>query len=106
MVLQPSQTQDQRYTNLYVVNVLNIEAGPFDDRGDGVLVPGKSPECCLHRDMAYFDHYVPGDLDPFPYVWPELVAEPLTALNNRIYNPVCARLVGGGSTINAMNWIR
>ena len=48
----------------------------------------------------------PGDWDPFPYVWPGLVAEPLTALNNRIYNPVCARLVGGGSTINAMNWIR
>jgi hypothetical protein len=41
MVLRPFPTYDQRCTNIYVVNVLNIEAGPFDHRGDGVLVPGK-----------------------------------------------------------------
>lgn len=49
---------------------------------------------------------VPGDWNPYPYVWPDLMTQPMTALNDRVYPPVCARLVGGGSTINAMNWIR
>ena len=68
------------------VNVLVIEAGPFDNEQDGILVPG--------------------DWDPYPYVWPGLATEPLTALNNRTPAIVTARVTGGGSTINAMNWVR
>ncbi|KAI0595135.1 hypothetical protein F4775DRAFT_605413 [Biscogniauxia sp. FL1348] len=68
------------------INVLVIEAGPLDAGEPGILVPGS--------------------WDPSPYVWPDLATEPLTALNNRAPSVICARVVGGGSTINAMNWLR
>ncbi|KAI1504046.1 hypothetical protein F5X99DRAFT_68356 [Biscogniauxia marginata] len=68
------------------INVLVIEAGPLDAGEPGILVPG--------------------NWDPTPYFWPDLTTEPLTALNNRVSDVICARVVGGGSTINAMNWLR
>jgi choline dehydrogenase-like flavoprotein len=64
------------------VKVLVIEYGPFDSGEDGVLVPG-----------AYF---------PVPYLWLPLVSTPQSALNNQVYGVTCARVVGGGSAINAM----
>lgn len=63
-----------------------IEAGPLDQGEDGVRVPG-----------SWF---------PVPYFWPNLTTEPLTALNNRPQPIVSAKVVGGGSTINAMNLLR
>ena len=54
-----------------------IEAGPFDKGEDGVLVPGA--------------------WNPVPYFWPNLVTEPMTALNNRAEPVVVAKVVGGGA---------
>jgi choline dehydrogenase-like flavoprotein len=68
--------------NSFIVKVLVIEYGPFDSGEDGVLVPG-----------AYF---------PVPYLWLPLISTPQSALNNQVYGVTCARVVGGGSTINAM----
>ncbi|CAK7214556.1 hypothetical protein SBRCBS47491_002184 [Sporothrix bragantina] len=68
------------------VNVLVIEAGPFDQGEDAVLVPG-----------AY---------NPFPYLWPNLFTVPQEGLNNGVYFALCGRVVGGGSTVNAMIFIR
>lgn len=58
-----------------------IEAGPFDQGQDGILIPG--------------------DYDPSPYFWP-IVSEPQEALDNTVFLATSARVVGGGSTINAM----
>lgn len=63
-----------------------IEAGRFDQGEDGVRVPGA--------------------WNPVPYFWPGLVTEPLTALNGRTEQVVVGKVVGGGSTINAMNILR
>ncbi|KAF2017042.1 GMC oxidoreductase [Aaosphaeria arxii CBS 175.79] len=68
------------------INVLVIEAGPFDKGDDSVEIPGA--------------------WNPLPYAWPNLTTEPLTALNNREEIVVCAKVVGGGSVINAMNLLR
>ncbi|KAJ6206013.1 hypothetical protein PSV09DRAFT_2376419 [Bipolaris maydis] len=68
------------------ITVLVIEAGSFDQGEDGVRVPGA--------------------WNPAPYVWPDLVTEPLTALNNRTEQVVVGKVVGGGTTINAMNILR
>ncbi|KAH6635115.1 hypothetical protein B0J18DRAFT_448056 [Chaetomium sp. MPI-SDFR-AT-0129] len=78
-------TLADRLTENPAIKVLVIEAGPFDG-GAGIDVPG--------------------EWDPTPYLWPGLTTEPLTALNNRSENVVCGRVVGGGSTANAMNWLR
>lgn len=37
-----------------------------------------------------------------PYLWLPLLSTPQSALNNQVYGVTCARVVGGGSTINAM----
>lgn len=63
-----------------------IEAGPFDEQQDGVVIPG-----------AY---------NPSPYLWLPLNSQPQEALNNRTFLATCARVVGGGSTINAMVFVR
>ncbi|KAK3935454.1 hypothetical protein QBC46DRAFT_50935 [Diplogelasinospora grovesii] len=68
------------------VSVLVIEAGPFDAGIDGILVPG-----------AYAPYY---------YFWPNLVTVPQAGLNNRSISTICAQVVGGGSTINAMVFLR
>ncbi|GAB1317329.1 hypothetical protein MFIFM68171_07539 [Madurella fahalii] len=68
------------------VSVLVIEAGPIDPGLDGILVPG-----------AYAPYY---------YFWPNLVTVPQTELNNREIATVAAQVVGGGSTINAMVYLR
>jgi choline dehydrogenase len=66
--------------------VLVVEAGPFDQGEDSVKVPGA--------------------WNPVPYFWPGLVTEPLTALNGRTTQVVVGKVVGGGTTINAMNFFR
>lgn len=66
--------------------MLVIEAGPFDLGQDGILVPG-----------AYA---------PYLYFWPNLVTAPQAGLNNRSIATVAAQVVGGGSTINAMVYLR
>lgn len=68
------------------VSVLVIEAGPFDQWEDNVLIPGDYP--------------------PFQYFWPDLNSEPQVALNNRSLSSTCGRVVGGGSTVNAMVYSR
>ncbi|KAK0610520.1 hypothetical protein B0T17DRAFT_500130 [Bombardia bombarda] len=79
-------TLADRLTEDPTVTVLVIEAGPFDQGQDGILVPGSYA--------------------PYLYFWPNLVTEPQTALNNRSIGTVCAQVVGGGSTINAMVFLR
>lgn len=68
------------------VTVLVIEAGPLDQSQDGILVPG-----------AYAPYY---------YFWPNLATVPQSGLNNRTIAAITAQVVGGGSTINAMVYLR
>jgi choline dehydrogenase-like flavoprotein len=68
------------------VTVLVVEAGPLDQGQDGILVPG-----------AYA---------PYLYFWPNLVTVPQRRLNNRTPGAITAQVVGGGSTINAMVFLR
>jgi choline dehydrogenase-like flavoprotein len=68
------------------VTVLVIEAGPLDQGQDGILVPG-----------AYAPYY---------YFWPNLATVPQEGLNNRTIAAITAQVVGGGSTINAMVYLR
>ncbi|SPQ25932.1 bb02905e-a6b5-44a0-b1cb-607825c8e916 [Thermothielavioides terrestris] len=68
------------------VTVLVIEAGPLDQGQDGILVPG-----------AYA---------PYLYFWPNLITVPQAGLNNRTPGAITAQVVGGGSTINAMVFLR
>lgn len=68
------------------MTVLVIEAGPLDAGQDGILVPG-----------AYA---------PWYYFWPGLNTVPQTGLNNRTISAITAQVVGGGSTINAMVYLR
>ncbi|KAM7191122.1 oxygen-dependent choline dehydrogenase [Naviculisporaceae sp. PSN 640] len=79
-------TLADRLTEDPKVTVLVIEAGPFDQGQDGILVPG-----------AYA---------PYLYFWPNLTTAPQTGLNNRVFQTFCAQVVGGGSTINAMVFLR
>ncbi|KAK1783209.1 hypothetical protein QBC45DRAFT_399999 [Copromyces sp. CBS 386.78] len=68
------------------VSVLVIDAGPLDQGEDGILVPGSYA--------------------PFLYFWPNLMTTPQEGLNNRsVFTPI-AQVVGGGSTINAMVFVR
>ncbi|KAL2268189.1 hypothetical protein VTJ83DRAFT_3035 [Remersonia thermophila] len=68
------------------VTVLVIEAGPIDFGQDGILVPG--------------------NFQPWWYFWPGLETVPQAGLNNRTPDAIAARVVGGGSTINAMVYLR
>lgn len=68
------------------MSVLVIEAGPFDQGEDNVLIPG--------------------DFPPFQYFWPGLESEPQAGLDNISYSSICGRVVGGGSAVNAMVYIR
>ncbi|KAG7284077.1 hypothetical protein NEMBOFW57_010438 [Staphylotrichum longicolle] len=79
-------TLADRLTEDPSVTVLVIEAGPLDAGQDGILVPG-----------AYA---------PWYYFWPGLNTVPQTGLNNRTISAITAQVVGGGSTINAMVYLR
>lgn len=68
------------------MSVLVIEAGPVDPGLDGILVPGA--------------------FAPYYYFWPGLQTVPQTGLNNRTIPAITAQVVGGGSTINAMVYLR
>ncbi|KAK3386440.1 hypothetical protein B0H63DRAFT_467790 [Podospora didyma] len=68
------------------VSVLVIEAGPIDNNEESVLIPGK-----------YF---------PVPYLWLPLLTVPQTALNGKIFNMPAGKVVGGGSVVNAMVFVR
>jgi len=63
-----------------------LEAGPFDKNEDSVLVPG-----------AFF---------PVPYLWLSLPSVPQTALHGRSFNVPAGRVVGGGSVVNGMVFVR
>lgn len=75
-----------KQSKLGAVKVLVIEAGPFDQGEDSVLVPG-----------AY---------NPGPYLWPGPFTVPQTALDNQVFLAICGRVVGGGSAVNAMIFLR
>ncbi|KAK4236462.1 hypothetical protein C8A03DRAFT_45548 [Achaetomium macrosporum] len=60
--------------------------GRVDQGQDGILVPG-----------AYA---------PYLYFWPNLVTVRQPGLNNRTPGAITAQVVGGGSTINAMVWLK
>lgn len=66
--------------------MLVLETGPFDKDEDSVLVPG-----------AFF---------PVPYLWLPLPSVPQTALNGRTFNVPAGRVVGGGSVVNGMVFVR
>ncbi|RYP43698.1 hypothetical protein DL768_009766 [Monosporascus sp. mg162] len=79
-------TVADRLTEDPSINVLVVEAGPFDDGEEGVTIPGA--------------------FNPAPYIWHSLTSQPQTALDSRTFLATCARVVGGGSTINAMVFLR
>ncbi|PKX89194.1 GMC family oxidoreductase [Aspergillus novofumigatus IBT 16806] len=79
-------TVADRLTEDPTVNVLVIEAGPFDNDEDSVLVPG-----------AY---------NSVPYLWNPLASVPQTALNNQSFDVPVGRVVGGGSVVNGMVFLR
>ncbi len=68
------------------MSVLVVEAGPLDPGTDGVLVPGA--------------------FAPWWYFWPGLSTVPQAGLNNRTISAITAQVVGGGSAINAMVYLR
>ncbi|CZS97710.1 related to alcohol oxidase [Rhynchosporium agropyri] len=79
-------TVADRLTEDPETSVLVIEYGSFDQGEDAVLVPG-----------SYF---------PVPYFWPNIFSTPQRGLNNGTYFVPMGRVVGGGSTINAMFFLR
>lgn len=68
------------------MTVLVLEYGPFDQGEDSVLVPG-----------AY---------NPFPYLKQTLLSVPQPGLNNVPEFIPVGSVVGGGSTVNAMFFLR
>lgn len=49
---------------------------------------------------------IPGDYPPFQYFWFGLESEPQVELNNHSFSSICGRVVGGGSAVNAMVYLR
>lgn len=49
---------------------------------------------------------IPGDFNPVPYMWIPLLSEPQKALNNKVFNAPVGKVVGGGSIINGMVYMR
>ncbi|RWA09527.1 hypothetical protein EKO27_g5581 [Xylaria grammica] len=78
-------TVADRLTEDPSVSVLVVEAGPFDQREESVLIPGAYP--------------------PFQY-FNGLESVPQEALGNRSVGTICAKVVGGGSVVNAMVYLR
>lgn len=68
------------------MTVLVIEAGPVDWNQDGILTPG--------------------NFQPWWYFYPGLETVPHAGLNNRTPDAIAAQVVGGGSVINAMVYLR
>ena len=66
----------------FLVTVLVVEAGPFDAGDPGVLIPG--------------------DYNPGPYIWTNTVSPPQPGLLNQLFFVIMGKVVGGGSTVNAM----
>ena len=64
------------------VKVLVVEAGPFDQGEDSVLVPG--------------------DYNPGPYIWVDTISAPIAGLLKQAFFVIMGKVVGGGSTVNAM----
>ncbi|KAH8807221.1 hypothetical protein F5884DRAFT_880018 [Xylogone sp. PMI_703] len=79
-------TLADRLTEDANVKVLVIEAGPLD-KGENFI-------------------YVPGFRNPSPYFWPNLNTQPQTELNNQVIPLYCGKVVGGGSTVNSMVFLR
>lgn len=63
-----------------------IEYGPFDQGEDGILIPG-----------AYA---------PYLYFFPNTSSTPQTSVLNKVFFAPMAAVVGGGSAINAMFFVR
>ncbi|KAI0460423.1 hypothetical protein F5B21DRAFT_510694 [Xylaria acuta] len=78
-------TVADRLTEDPSVSVLVVEAGPFDQGEDGVLIPGAYPS------FQYFNG---------------LESVPQEGLDNRSMDTICAKVVGGGSVVNAMVYLR
>ncbi|KAI1428598.1 hypothetical protein F5Y12DRAFT_730759 [Xylaria sp. FL1777] len=78
-------TVADRLTEDPSVSVLVVEAGPFDQGEDSVLIPGAYPA------FQYFNG---------------LESVPQEGLDNRSVDTVCAKVVGGGSVVNAMVYLR
>ncbi|KAI0406925.1 hypothetical protein F4802DRAFT_81688 [Xylaria palmicola] len=78
-------TVADRLTEDPSVSVLVVEAGPFDQGEDSVLIPGAYPA------FQYFNG---------------LESVPQEGLNNRSVDTICAKVVGGGSVVNAMVYLR
>lgn len=76
-----TQTLD-RLTEDPNITVLVLEYGPFDDQGDGVLVPGLWA--------------------PFPYFWPALLSTPQPGLLNQTFLAPVGAVVGGGSVVTGL----
>ena len=49
---------------------------------------------------------VPGAYFPVPYLWIPLPSTPQAALNGRTFNVPAGKVVGGGSVVNAMVFLR
>lgn len=67
------------------VKVLVVEAGPFDQGEGDILIPGE------------------GDLSPYVSI---LHSVPQAALNNQSFIVPFGRVVGGGSVVNSLVWLR
>ncbi|KAI1133777.1 hypothetical protein F5Y10DRAFT_228540 [Nemania abortiva] len=78
-------TVADRLTEDPSVSVLVVEAGPFDQGEDSVLIPGAYPP------FQYFD---------------SLESVPQEGLDNRSVDTICGKVVGGGSVVNAMVYLR
>ncbi|KAG9232271.1 choline dehydrogenase-like protein [Amylocarpus encephaloides] len=75
-------TLADRLTENLAVTVLVVEAGPFDQGEDAILVPGK--------------------YNPSAYFWFNSISPPQPGLLSQAFFVIMGKVVGGGSAINAM----